>query len=105
MAENDITAQTEAPESSSAQAAPTEKRRYQWLAVLSLLLCVASWFAATKSGYGALVVAAASIVSGSFALGSRRAAVRNTAITSIIASAVLFLVVGAFIIALRHFLK
>lgn len=88
----------------SAAPAPSEKRRYAWLAVLTLILCVAAWVASTFNGYTTIVLCVASIVCGAFSLGSRRAVVRNTSITAIIASAVLLLVVGAFMIALKKLL-
>ena len=78
-----------------------EKRRYPWLALLSLLLCIGAWVASTFDGFLCLGIGAIGIVAGAFSLGSHRPAVRNTAITSIIATAVLMLVVGAFIIALK----
>lgn len=81
-----------------------EKRRYPWLAVLSLLLCIAAWVVASRNGVATLIIGIASILAGAFALGSHRGAVRNTAITSIIATAVLVLVVGAFMIALHKLL-
>lgn len=82
-----------------------EKHRYAWLALLSLVSCITAWFAATRSGYAAVAACAVSIISGAFALGSHRGAVRNTAITFIIASAVLLIVVGAFMIALHKLLQ
>lgn len=84
--------------------AQKEKRRYPWLGILSLLLCIAAWVAATKSGYATLGIGAAAIVAGAFALGSHRPAIRNTAITSIIATAVLLLVVGTFMFVLHKML-
>lgn len=84
---------------------PAEPRRYAWFAVLSLLMCVAAWIAATISGFTTLGIGAVAIVIGACALRSHRHVVRNTAITSIIATAVLLIVVGAFIIALRTLLN
>lgn len=89
------------PESAPASREP---RRYAWLAVLSLLGCIAAWVGATVSGFCALVAGALSILAGAFALGSRRSAVRNTAITSIIAAAVLVIVVGVFMLVLHKLL-
>ena len=100
-----IEAQQPSSEATATSAsAPIEKRRYPWLAVLSLVLCVGAWVAATVSGYLTLAVGAAAIVAGAFSLGSHRPAVRNTAITSIIAAAVLIVVVGAFMVALHKLL-
>ena len=82
-----------------------EPRRYAWFAIIALLLTVAAWIAATSSGFTALAIGIAALVAGICSLRSHRPIVRNTAITSIIAVAVLIIVVGAFIIALNHFLK
>lgn len=106
--ENMTNTAQEAPASMSADTqpvTPTEKRRYTWLAVISLILCVTAWFVATVNGPATIGIGVAAIVSGAFALGSRRPVVRNTAITSIIATSVLILVVGAFILVLRHLLS
>lgn len=84
---------------------PQEKRRYPWLAILSLFLCLGAWYASTVSGYATLVIGVCAIVAGAFALGSHKAAIRNTAITVIIATAVLILVVGAFMITLYKLLQ
>lgn len=106
--ENDIS--NDAPQTAKSIVETTEKpasekRRYPWLAVISLLLCIGAWIAATKNGFVTLAIGAAAIIAGAFSLGSRRAAVRNTAITSIIATAVLIIVVGAFIFALHKLLN
>lgn len=93
--------QAPAPDASPApQEAGNDKRRYSWLALASVLLCVAAWIFATFDGYLTLAATIASIICGAFALGSRRAAIRNISITAIIASAVLMIVVGAFMFAL-----
>ena len=81
-----------------------ESKAWLWLALGSLLLCVLAWIVSPSSGYGALSLAIVSMVLGFISLKSKRHAIRNTAITAIIASGVLALVVGAFIIALKKFL-
>lgn len=103
----DNTANTVQPagaETPSAVEVKPEKRRYPWLAIISLALCIVSWYLATRSGFATLASGSLAIIAGAFALGSKRPAVRNTAITSIVATGVLILVVGAFIIALRQLL-
>lgn len=82
----------------------TEKRRFAWLAILAMLFCVGAWVASTVNGVATVALGVVSILFGAFALGSHRAVVRNTAITFIIASAVLILVVGAFMMVLHKFL-
>lgn len=77
-----------------------EHRRYAWFAVISLVLCLAAWIVATINGFGAIALGVGSIVFSACALRSHRSIVRNTAITLIIASAVLILVIGAFIYAI-----
>lgn len=92
------------PADSQDAAITHEKKRYPWLCLVGLLLCLAAWVACTKSGIATVALAAGSILFSAFSLGSHRAAVRNTAITVIVASGVLLLVVGAFMIVLHKLL-
>ncbi len=82
-----------------------EAKRFVWLAIVSILLTVGAWIAGTFNGIAAIAVSAAAIVAGAMALKSRRNAVRNTAITSIIAAAVLLVVVAAFLIVIYAGMK
>lgn len=83
----------------------TESKRFVWLAVLSIILTIASWVACSYSAVAAIVGSAVAIVLGICALRSRRHGVRNTAITSIIAAAVLLVVIAAFCIVIYLGLK
>lgn len=82
-----------------------EPRKYAWLAIISILLTAIAWIAGSYSGIAAIAVSACAIVLGFLALKSRRNLIRNTAITAIIASAVLFVVVVAFFIVIYLGLK
>lgn len=93
---------SEAPTPEAAPAAAM--RRGGWLAAISLVVCVAAWFLIPISGFGAMACALVAIVIAAVALRGRRAAVRNTAITVIIAAAVLIVVVGLFIFTLYQLL-
>lgn len=86
-------------------AVPAESKRFVWLAVVSIALTIAAWVTGNYSGFGAIVVSAVAIVCGALALKSHRSAVRNTAITSIIAAAVLLVVIAAFFIVIYVGLK
>lgn len=68
-------------------------------------MSVIAWITANWNGYVALGTAVVAIVVGFLALRSHRHAVRNTAITSIIASAVLLVVLAAFMIVIYLGLK
>lgn len=100
----EATAPAQAPEAAEA-AAPKESGRFVWLAVVSLILTVAAWIAVSYNGFAAIAVAAAAILCGALALKSRRHAIRNTAITAIIAAAVLLVVIAAFFIVIYIGLK
>lgn len=82
--------------------APSSKEasRFVWLAVISIILTIAAWIAGGYNAVAAIVISAAAIVTGAFALKSHRNGVRNTAITSIIAAAVLLVVISAFCIVI-----
>lgn len=84
---------------------PSEPRRWCWLAICSLVVTVIAWIIANLNGYVALCACAVAIVLGALALKSHRHAVRNTAITSIIAAAVLLVVLAAFMIVIYLGLK
>lgn len=90
-------AKVEEPAAASSSAEP---RRYLWLAIVSILLTAVAWLCGLHSGVAAMIVSAIAIVAGVMSLRSRRHAIRNTAITAIIASAVLLVVICAFIIVI-----
>lgn len=82
-----------------------ESRNFVWLAVISIVLTVAAWVAGSFNGIVAICICVAAIVAGAFSLKSRRHGVRNTAITSIIAAAVLLVVISAFLTVIYIGLK
>lgn len=88
-----------------APAVAVEPRRYVTFAIASILVTVAAWITANWSGFVALALSVGAITLGALALGSRRHGVRNTAITAIIASAVLLVVLAAFMIVIYLGLK
>ena len=93
-------------EKASVQAGePRETSRFVWLAVISIILTVVAWIAGGYSAVAAVIVSAVAIVTGALALKSHRHGVRNTAITSIIAAAVLLVVICAFFIVIYVGLK
>lgn len=69
-------------------------------AVVSILVTVGAWISAGWNGYLAMALGAFAVVAGALALRSRRHGVRNTAITAIIAAAVLVVVLAAFVIVI-----
>lgn len=93
-------AETHTSQQAPASAAPGESRNFVWLAVVSIVLTVAAWIAGSFNGIAAMILCVAAIVAGAFSLKSRRHSVRNTAITSIIAAAVLLVVVAAFLMVI-----
>jgi len=89
-------------ESSVAEAAgPKEAPRFVWLAAISMLLTVVAWISGGYSAAAAIIISSVSIVTGALALKSHRHSVRNTAITSIIAAAVLLVVICAFFVVIH----
>lgn len=94
--------QAEGPEE---QTPPQESRRFMWLAIVSIVLTAVAWVAGSWNGFVAVTLSAVAIVAGALALKSHRHAVRNTAITSIIAAAVLLVVIVAFFIVIYLGLK
>ena len=86
----------------AATPASSVQKKSGWLPLLSLVLAIAAWGAlAYTSGYYAMGVAAAAIIAAAFAAHRKTGAWRNVAITSLIASAVLIVVVAAFLIVLK----
>ena len=81
-----------------------ESKAWLWLALGAMLLCIIAWIVSPSNGYWAVSLAIVSMALGFISLKSKRHAIRNTAITAIIASGVLALVVGAFIITLNNLL-
>lgn len=94
------TADTPQPDAAPQQPKDKENGRYCTRAVISIIVAAIAWIIAGWNGYIALAAGAVSIVCGIMALKSHRHSVRNTAITAIIASAVLVVVLAAFIIVI-----
>lgn len=98
-------AAAQAPETASSatlSAPAATSKKSGILPLLSLLLAVGAWVTlGYYTGYAAMAVAAAAIIAGGFACRRPRGAWRNTAISAIIASAVLIVVVLAFVIVLK----
>lgn len=84
---------------------PHEAKRFVWLAIVSIVLTILAWILGSYSALAAIITSAAAIVTGALALKSHRHGVRNTAITSIIAAAVLLVVISAFCIVIFIGLK
>lgn len=80
--------------------APKESRNFVWMAVISIVLTAVAWIIGSYSGTAAIIISASAIVLGALALKSHRHIIRNTAITAIIASAVLLVVIVAFFIVI-----
>lgn len=83
----------------------SEPRNFVWMAVLSIVLAVIAWIAGSYNGIAAMAVSTVAILPGALALKSHRHVIRNTAITAIIASAVLLVVLLAFYIVVYLGLK
>lgn len=99
--ETEVQAGPSADHAGAVQAGPDgESRRFVWLAVASVILTIMAWIAGSHSAVASVAVSVAAIVAGALALRSHRHGVRNTAITSIIAAAVLLVVIAAFCIVI-----
>lgn len=72
------------------------------LAWVAVVLTIGAWLLLVYvNGYASLVVSALGIVAGFMAVPGRAPAVRNLAITAIIASTVLLVVLAAFLIVIK----
>lgn len=88
--------------------APEEQQKKPgrgWLATCALLVCVVAWIVGNREAYSAMAIAVASIVLGGLAMRGASRAVRNAAITAIVASGVLIVVIAAFLIVIYLGLK
>lgn len=74
--------------------------RYDKFAFLSIILTIAAWIILSFEGRVALAVCVVAFVLGCIGLKSRSRVWKNTAITSLVASAVLMVVLSAFMIVL-----
>lgn len=79
-----------------------EKHRSPALAWIALALTLLAWaMLMWVNGYVAMGVAAVALVAGFAGIPGRSAAIRNLAITSVIAAMVLLIVLAAFIIVIK----
>lgn len=78
----------------------SHRSRYDKFAFLSIILTVVAWIILSLEGRVALAVCVAAFVLGCIGLKSRSRVWKNTAITSLVASAVLMVVLSAFMIVL-----
>lgn len=98
MAEKDIQPTTESTEPRTVEPA-YRSPAMAWVAVGLTLLAWALLM--TVNGYAAMAVAAVGVAAGFMAMPGRSRAARNLAITAVIASLVLLVVLAAFIIVIK----
>ncbi|MDE6278069.1 MAG: hypothetical protein K2M06_08180 [Muribaculaceae bacterium] len=102
MNEDKTSAAVQSATSAPATDTSGEQKKSGWLPLAALLLAILAWLTlAYSTGYAAMAVAAAAIIVAAFGARRHSGAWRNVAITAIIASAVLLVVVAAFIIVLK----
>lgn len=102
IAESEIqqdTAKT-TPEQQTAKTADTQGRSRNRFALISIIITVIAWVILSLNGIAALCVAVAGFVTACFGLKAATRAWRNTAVTSIVASSVLIVVISAFLIVI-----
>ncbi len=73
---------------------------YDKLAMISIVVTIIAWVVLSFNGVVALIVSSLAFVGACFGLKASRRLSRNVAITSIVASSVLMVVVGAFLIVI-----
>ncbi len=103
--ENNHNISIESSENRSDKLSRTESGRFIVYAIASMILAIAAWFGAYYNAWLGIGLCIFSIISGALALKSHRNGVRNTAITSIIAAAVLLVVAIAFMVVIYIGLK
>lgn len=79
---------------------PDHRAKYNTLALAGIILAVAAWIVLSFNGEIALGLSIASFVSACLGLKASTRAWRNTAITAIVSSAVLMVVLSAFLIVI-----
>lgn len=89
-----------APEQQTAKTAGTQGRSRNRFALISIIITVIAWVILSLNGIAALCVAVAGFVTACFGLKAATRAWRNTAVTSIVASSVLIVVISAFLIVI-----
>lgn len=95
----------EKPEGTDRQAAEDQcprdtREKYSTLALAGIILAVAAWVVLSFKGEVALGLSIASFISACFGLKASTRAWRNTAITAIVSSTVLMVVLSAFLIVI-----
>lgn len=81
---------------SSAPEAVDSRKKFNTFALISILLTIAAWIILSFEGDVALGVSVVAFVAGCIGLRASKQVWRNTAITSLVASAVLIVVLVAF---------
>ncbi|MDE5553844.1 MAG: hypothetical protein K2J10_01515 [Muribaculaceae bacterium] len=87
----------------AAQSAPTDnhnRAKFNKFALIAILLAIAAWVILSFNGKIALGISALSFLSACFGLKASTRTWRNTAITAMVASAVLLIVLAAFMIVI-----
>lgn len=82
-----------------------KRAKYNKFALIGILLAIASWVILTFNGQVALGCSAVALICGCAGLKSSTRSWRNTAITAVVASAVLLIVLSAFLILIYVGLK
>ena len=90
------------PQQSNAanDALPNPRAKYNKFALFGILLTIAAWITLYFNGQVALGLSIVSFISACFGLKAATRPYRNTAITAIVASAVLMVVLSAFLIVI-----
>ena len=100
VAEPEIQQDTATPEQQTAKTADTQGCSRNRFALISIIITVIAWVILSLNGIAALCVAVAGFVTACFGLKAATRAWRNTAVTSIVASSVLIVVISAFLIVI-----
>jgi len=83
----------------AASAMPTANW-HTWMAAIGAMLAIAAWVALCFNGYTALIVGTGAFVSACLGLHAHTRPWRNLATTALIASAVVLIVIAAFLIVI-----
>ena len=88
------------PQQPQSDALPNPRAKYNKFALFGILLTIAAWITLYFNGQVALGLSIVSFISACFGLKAASRPYRNTAITAIVASAVLMVVLSAFLIVI-----
>ena len=89
-----------APEPQAANTADAHGHSRNRFALISIIITVIAWVILSLNGIAALCIAVIGFITACFGLKAATRAWRNTAVTSIVASSVLIVVVSAFMIVI-----